>query len=139
MYTIQPANQSFLSNLFFRHSFLIIFNHFLSFFIIFSKLITSGLFTTMCIPHIKRDCRLNDFQSLDFQSLKQQPFFIFLFRDFVTQSFRRSPIVSKLPMALLRSLYHNLLFICPYTHEHALSRSFVLLRMTVRSLMAQEK
>ena len=93
----------------------------------------------MCIPHIKRDCRLNDFQSLDFQSLKQQPFFIFLFRDFVTQSFRRSPIVSKLPMALLRSLYHNLLFICPYTHEHALSRSFVLLSMTVRSLMAQEK
>ena len=27
-YTIQPANQSFLSNLFFRHSFLIIFYHF---------------------------------------------------------------------------------------------------------------
>ena len=34
-------------------------------------------------------------------------------------------------MALLRSLYHNLLFICPYTHEHALSRSFVLLRMKI--------
>ncbi len=28
MYTIQPANQSFLSNLFFRHSFLIIFYYF---------------------------------------------------------------------------------------------------------------
>ena len=40
---------------------------------------------------------------------------------------------------LLRSLYHNLLFISPYTHEPALSRSFVLLRMTVCSLMAHEK
>ena len=30
--------------------------------IIFFKSILSRLFTTICIPHIKRDCRLNDFQ-----------------------------------------------------------------------------
>ena len=40
---------------------------------------------------------------------------------------------------LLRSLFLNLLFLNPYTHEPALRAISPCLRMAVRSLMAQEK
>ena len=116
-FVYNPACKS----VFFKQSFFqaFFFNHFLSF---FSKLITSGLFTTMCIPHIKRDCRLNDFQSLDFQLLKQQPFFISWLRNSIVSPFANSEQAPYGSLALIISQFTLYLPLYSRTRAIALFR-----------------
>ena len=76
----------------------------------------------MCIPHIKRDCRLNDFQSLDFQSLKQQPFFISWLRNSIVSPFANSEQAPYGSLALIISQFTLYLPLYSRTRAIALFR-----------------